>query len=852
MSQYNHEKEYDKKDTKKSFLAVASAALLSVFTPATVSGQATENTADFVLEEIIVTAQKREQSIQDVGIAITVFTSEQLKTFGFTQSVDIAAFTPGVSVASTSGRNNTQFAIRGSVQNDYGDVAEAPNAVYVDEAYQLAPLAQLFANYDMERIEILKGPQGTLFGRNATGGLVSFLTKAPTREFEAYADVTYGRFDSVRVEGAVSGPVSDTLSVRVSGFRNQHDAVLNNTITAADIPATPGFLAAQGRGPLSPDLSNAKDFWIEDHTAIRGQLLFEPNEDVTFRVKGEYARSEPGSEPFQHVATVAFVDDTDGNGLEDNAVNSVLATEVLSPGFLCEQISVNTGNCVDSPLDLDFDGVRPNAQGDFFGYFEADGTGGRNIKSHFATNEGEESEIYSITGKLTWNTDIGLITSVTSFSQQDRRTSLSPTVGPAPQLLFVKQSDTEWLTQELRIGGEAERINWTAGVFYLTGDTKASQGLVDVVGGINPFAGLFFNGFLTTANDYAGAVGDAILKTDSYSIFGQLDYELTEQWRFTVGFRGIVEEKDYFFSSRIYPSTDDEVIESELFASTAAYTLPGTNIPFEFLADPVFEDSSSNFLWSGKVQLDYMPSDDLLVYGSVNRGVKAGSYNQTLLTVLPRGDIQYDEEVLLSFEVGFKATLLDGRAKLNTAAYYYDYKDYQAFQFIGTSGAIFNADATYKGMEAEFIATPINNLDLMLGFSYIDAKVKDILIAPNTPRDVEPSYTPEIQFSGVGRYTWPNSLLGGDFSLQVDGNYAASSFFNINNFDSHRMDSYWVGNVRARWVSADEHWELGAFLYNFSDSRPQNVGFELSTICGCDEFSIDKPRWWGINLRYNL
>jgi iron complex outermembrane receptor protein len=140
----------------------------------------------------------------------------------------------------------------------------------------------------------------------------------------------------------------------------------------------------------------------------------------------------------------------------------------------------------------------------------------------------------------------------------------------------------------------------------------------------------------------------------------------------------------------------------------------------------------------------------------------------------------------------------------------------------------------------------------MLGFSYIDAKVKDILIAPNTPRDVEPSYTPEIQFSGVGRYTWPNSLLGGDFSLQVDGNHQASSFFNINNFDSHRMDSYWVGNVRARWVSADEHWELGAFLNNFSDSRPQNVGFELSTICGCDEFSIDKPRWWGINLRYNL
>ena len=813
---------------------------------------AASNVAGQVLEEITVTAQKREQSIQDVGIAVTAFSSEQLKNFGFVQSVDIAAYTPGVSVASTSGRNNTMFAIRGSVQNDYGDVTEAPNAVYVDEAYQLAPLAQLFANYDMERVEILKGPQGTLFGRNATGGLVSFLTKAPTREFEAYADVTYGRFDSVRVEGAVSGPISDTLSVRLSGFRNQHDPVLNNTITPADLPPTPAFLAFQGRGPLSPDLSNAKDFWIEDHTALRGQLLFEPNEDVTFRLKVDFAKSEPGSEPFQHVATVAYVDDTDGDGLEDNAVNSVRAADVLSPGFLCEQISVNTGNCVNSALDLDFDGVRPNATGDFFGYSEADGTDGRDVKSHFATHEGDQSEIYSLTGKLTWDTALGLVTSVTSYSQQDRRQSLSPTVGPAPQILYIKQSDTEWLTQELRIEGETDKIHWTAGVYYLMGDTKAGQGLVDVIGGINPFAGLFFNGFLTTANDYAGAIGDATLKTDSYSIFGQLDYELNEHWRFTVGLRGILEEKDYLFSSRIYPSTDDELLESELFAGTAPYTLPGTNIPFEFLADPVFEDSTSDFLWSGKVQVDYIHSDDLLVYASVNRGVKAGSYNQAILTVLPRDEIQYDEEILLSYEIGFKSTLMDGGARLNVAAYYYDYKDFQAFQFVGTAGAIYNADAINKGMEAELTAAPIDNLDLMLGFSYIDAKVKDIEIAPGLSRDVEPSYTPETQFSGVGRYTWPNTVLGGEFSVQLDGNYAASSFFNINNFDSHRMDSYWVGNVRARWVSSDQYWDVGAFLNNFSDSRPQNVGFELSTICGCDEYSIDKPRWWGINVRYSM
>ena len=106
-----------------------------------------------------------------------------------------------------------------------------------------------------------------------------------------------------------------------------------------------------------------------------------------------------------------------------------------------------------------------------------------------------------------------------------------------------------------------------------------------------------------------------------------------------------------------------------MFAGTAPLTIPGTPIPFEFLANPVFEDSSSDFLWSGKVQLDYIPTDDLLFYASVNRGVKAGSYNQPLLTFLPRSDLQYDEEILLSYEIGLKATFMGGRARFNAAAY---------------------------------------------------------------------------------------------------------------------------------------------------------------------------------------
>ena len=133
--------------------------------------------AQSVLEEIIVTAQKREQNIQDVGIAINAFTGDQMRDLGVERSWDIAAFSPGVHISGNLAGQNTQFSIRGVTQNDFNDIIEAPNAVYLDEGYFAVAQAQTFATFDIDRVEILKGPQGTLFGRNATGGAINFISK---------------------------------------------------------------------------------------------------------------------------------------------------------------------------------------------------------------------------------------------------------------------------------------------------------------------------------------------------------------------------------------------------------------------------------------------------------------------------------------------------------------------------------------------------------------------------------------------------------------------------------------------------------------------------------------------------
>src|SRR5882757_8106362 len=148
---------------------VAAAGLLSMWL--------TSQAAEGVLDEITVTAQKREQSIQDVGISISAFSGAQLKEMGIVNSVDIAAMTPGVYISGNNGGQKTLFTIRGVTQNDFNDHTEAPVAVYVDDAYVAFGQGQIFGVFDLDRVEVLKGPQGTLFGRNATGGLVHYLSK---------------------------------------------------------------------------------------------------------------------------------------------------------------------------------------------------------------------------------------------------------------------------------------------------------------------------------------------------------------------------------------------------------------------------------------------------------------------------------------------------------------------------------------------------------------------------------------------------------------------------------------------------------------------------------------------------
>ncbi|MCY4361874.1 MAG: TonB-dependent receptor [Gammaproteobacteria bacterium] len=799
------------------------------------------------LEEVIVTAQKREQSIQDVGIAITAFSGEQLDALGITDSTAIAEFTPGVHISGNNAGYTQQYTIRGATQNDFNDLAEAPNAVYVDEAYQAAGQAQLFSQFDMERVEILKGPQGTLFGRNATGGLVHYVTKKPTDEFEGYGDIQYGRYDTVRFEGAVSGALTEGIKARISGFYRSHDPILKNVFTPDDLPETPAFLASQGRGPLNGSLDGQADLWSEDSHAIRSQVVLEPSDTVQIEIKGQYAKRVTSSGPYQNVATISEVD------AKGRVVNTLYSNEQTNPQS-CEQLVVGTTDCygnpffAGSPLDLDFDPFRPAPDTDFFGYKDRDGIEGLTTSTDHALSDYDTYEIWSVTGKVSIDLNFATLVAVLNYSDQDKDTSLDVDAGAGPQLIVTGDSVIDWYTQELRLEGEEDRYRWIFGTYLMSIDGEFSQNLSDTIGGINVFGASPPPNGAGVAHLYLDGSFDAFLKTKSFSLFGQVDYDLTDRLMFSLGARGIWEKKDYEFYSNLFINTRDATVEGLRSGDTPV-------APFF----PNHEETTDDFLWSGRVGLQYAHNDDLMLYANFNRGVKAGSCNSPLLTFLTPAEYCYDEEILLAYEVGFKSTLMDGRARVNGSFYYYDYSDYQVFQFIGTSGAVYNSDAEYYGGEVEIYANPIDNLDLILGIGYIDPTVKDVGIAASFEpdgsisrviRDVEPSFTPEVQFNALGRYTWPLTV-GGSVALQVDGNYASSAFHNINNFDTHYMPSYWRGNASLSWYSADERIEVTGFIDNFSDTRNVNIGFELAAVCGCDEQSVGFPRTYGIKLRYN-
>ena len=716
-----------------------------------------------VLEEIIVTAQKREQNIQDVGIAITAFSGEQMRQLGYTNAQQITALAPGVHTVQPNGEANYALAIRGAANSDFVANQESPVSMYVDEVYISQMSGAGFMLFDMERVEILRGPQGTLYGRNATGGLAHFVTNKPEQEFGGYGQVTVGEYDQVKFQGAVTGGLTEGLSARLSVATHHNSGYIENRLDPGN------------------DLNNANDY------AGRAQLLFEPNDDFSLLLNTRYSLQEIRTGFFENVS--GSVDEV-GNGIkEDN----------------CALVTNFNGYC---------DGDGDNFAGDY------DKLGFNDL------------ETWGVTGTLKWDLGDKQVTVIMDRQSVERDYIEDSDASPFADFNFYLTTDAEQWSTEIRLNGETDRLRWVAGFYYLNIELADSNGAEIPLLGVDPSGASGLDG----DGNYTGLDTPYTQEKDSWSLFGQLEYQLSEQLTAIGGFRWIDEKVDFHYINNVVSFIND--------GSVKRNGNPNILVP---LGD--HRDVYNEGLWSAKAELDWQPNDDLLVYASWNRGVKGGGYNAPFDATASDdflGQFGFAEEELDAFELGFKSSLMDGLARLNVSAYYNNYKDFQAFTIVGLATNVISApDAESLGFEAELFVTPSEGLDVAFGVSYNDMEVT----LPDGTKTTS-IQSPEWNLNGLIRYEWP--VMNGRMAIQGDIHYRSEHYHALTRADAVTENGYHLANARLSWASADDKWEVAVFADNITDEEYVVQSFDLAGVLGWIEEYYGRPRWVGGSLSYNF
>ncbi len=601
----------DIRTKRKSFLVagISSLALLGGTSAAMAQ-------SSVLMEEVVITAQKREQNIQDVGIAVTAISGNQLSRLGITNAQEVTAMAPGVSTLQPNGEANYAIGIRGVANNDFTTNVESPIAIYVDEVYISQMSGAGFLLFDMERVEILRGPQGTLFGRNATGGLVQYVTVKPGEEFEGYGSLTYGSWNRIKAQAGVTMPVSEKISTRLSVATHQGDGYVTNR--------------------LSPerDLNNANEY------AGRFQVLLMPNENIDVLLNARFGSQDIRTGFFEYES-------------------AIFPTGEATPG-------VPNSN-LDGYVDLDDD----NFAGDY------------DFEGH------NDLETYGFSGTVNWDMGSVKLTSITDYQSVKRDYIEDSDASPVDYFNFFLTTDVEQFSQELRLSGESDRFKWVAGLYYLDLDINDSNG--GITRGL--FDGLGFTSLGIDLGiidfDINGLVNPYRTTSESWSPFGQVEYMVTNELTLIGGFRWIDEKKthDYRNILSFFPATVQSGLDPNIVAGFDG-------------VDP-YSGERNDSEWSARVQVDFQPNDDTLMYASWNRGVKSGGFNAPLLPTpeyVTDGLMNYGPERLDAYEIGVKYTFADGRARINAAAYYYDYKQCQVFSIIGLDTFTLNGDCKKQGL----------------------------------------------------------------------------------------------------------------------------------------------------------
>ncbi|MBB3059865.1 TonB-dependent receptor [Microbulbifer rhizosphaerae] len=703
-----------------------------------------------VVEEVTVTAQKRQQSMQDVSIAVSAFSGDAIDKMGFEEGLDITQQVPNMNFFAIFGEaSSPSVSLRGVSLVNFSDSWESPVSIYVDDVYRGNPAGSAIQLFDLERVEVLRGPQGTLYGRNTTGGLVHYVSRKPTEEFEASASASYGSYSERIVEGTISGPLSDGVRGRVAIKSTKNDGWQTNTVTGDKLNDTDSF---GYRTQLEFDLGDSGGLLLNVHGSEADQ------QSVGFAHMG-YLEA-----PVEGAAT-------------------------------CSISRIQDGECTSAT----------------FGMTGAEAAGGRFDPEHVASSASDgmatKIDTFGTSATLDWEFDAFTLTSITAYEELDK--FLQDDGDGTPIIWFDEQYavDAEQYTQELRLEGSTERTTWVTGFYYY----KDDRGLVTEA---------------PTTADGLWHREIVALDSESWALFGQVEYDLNPELTLVTGLRYTEEERDFKQDSG--PS---------------------------FYQPLSVEDDLSESATTGRIGLDWRPSDATLAYASLSTGFKSGgfsgSYNASLEATRP-----VEAEDITNFEIGIKTTLAN-RFRVNAAAFNYTIKDYQAqvFLTVAEGSVITNAgDVTGTGAEIEITAPITDNLEVIAGAGWLETEFDSeqffIVAGDNYTLDGnELPSAPEFTYNLMARYYLS---LGDSGELVFQGDYAWQDdhYLQIENDPYSKHDSYGLANAKISWHSPSDSYSVEAFARNLTDERYFTYQNTLGSDWGYGVWG--QPRTAGLRLNWKL
>jgi len=750
-----------------------------------------------VVDEIIVTATKRALIAQDLPLAVSAFDASTLARVGVRDIRDLQILSPSLVLTSTqSSTSGTTARIRGVGTTGDNVGLESSVAVFIDGVYRNRNGVALTDLGELDRIEVLRGPQGTLFGKNASAGLIHIITKGPDMdEFDAYVQGSYGNYNEYNLAGGITGPVSENTGLRLDATWTQRDGLIEDA------------------------LGSGTEYNDRDRYLLRGQLFSEITDDLDLKLIADYTdRDETCCAAVTYIA-----------GPTVPAVNAAGGTVIVNPD---------------------------------------------DRKTTFNTNRGYEDDVkeYGVSAELNWNIGIGTLTSITAFRDWDSDRSMDIDFTNADLLYRAPDTNTtdfQTLTQELRYAFTVDSIDYLFG-FYYVDETLDYKDAVRVGSGYNTYVNALIFGFGQAAGgllppgtivDGQGVTSDKYQQDNSsWALFTHNTWHATDRLDVTLGVRYTDEDKD--LSSTL-------IADNPACLRIAGFGPPlpltpggiGQQLTCNPLINPTvdgsYDGSVTNSEWSGTFNVAYDLAEGLLSYVSYGRGYKAGGFNldrggldNPLLGQVPDvTDLEFEPETADTYELGLKATLLDGNLVVNSVYFYSTFDDFQLNTFTGTNFIVENIDSvTSKGIEVEAQATPMEQLTLAGGVTYTDATYDD----PNSPLDGK-RLTNAPYWVITTSATWEQKVTSSlDGFLNVGYRFQSDTNTGSDLLPEKQQGSFAVLNGSIGATTTDGVWRFELWGRNILDRVYKQVAFGAPLQTGTFGEWLGDPRMWGGTVRYNF